>query len=160
MEKQDECCPRFDPKKWDKKIINWKDKLFIKDSMFTLFHIPFPWVIGKKILRLHKAIEKSKAFPKKDEWLLLFYDPNAFKSEMYMGTTKEIEGEINIRISGKFIARVFDGPYKAVPKFMKKMDEYLLQENKKAIKYYVHYAYCPKCSKKYGHNYMILFAKV
>lgn len=29
-----------------------------------------------------------------------------------------------------------------------------------AKKYYVHYAYCPKCEKKFGHNYMILFAEV
>ena len=26
------CCPRFNPKPWDNKIITWKDKLFIKDT--------------------------------------------------------------------------------------------------------------------------------
>ena len=40
------------------------------------------------------------------------------------------------------------------------MDDYLSKQNEKSEKYFVHYAYCPECSKKFGHNYMILFAKV
>ncbi len=47
-----------------------------------------------------------------------------------------------------------------MPKFMKLMDEYLLEKGKKAQDYYIHYAYCPKCAEKFGHNYMIMFAKV
>lgn len=40
------------------------------------------------------------------------------------------------------------------------MDSYLSEQNKKAANYYVHYAYCPKCAEKAGHNYMVLFAEV
>jgi hypothetical protein len=43
---------------------------------------------------------------------------------------------------------------------MKQMDEYLKEIWKKSEKYYVHYAYCPKCSEIVGHNYIVLFAKV
>lgn len=35
----EECCPRFDPEPWDEKVIEWKDKKFVKDHVFTLFHI-------------------------------------------------------------------------------------------------------------------------
>lgn len=48
----------------------------------------------------------------------------------------------------------------AVPKFIKQMNGYLAAQGKKAKDYYIHYAYCPKCAKKYGDNYMILFAKI
>ena len=41
-EQNEECCPEFDPAKWDKKTIVWDNKLFIKESLATFFHIPFP----------------------------------------------------------------------------------------------------------------------
>jgi len=156
----DECCPEFNPSNWDKKTLIWKNKTFIKDSMPTIFHIPFPWIIGKKIVRLCNLVVKTKVQPPKDKWLMLFHDPHAFKSELFMSVTKPVKNENNVTISGTFMTQVFDGPYKAVPKFMKKMDEYLSEKGKKAKDYYVHYAYCPKCSKKYNHNYMVLFAEI
>jgi len=93
------------------------------------------------------------------DMLLLFTDPHPFKSEMYMSVKGEVEGTHNTTMSGTFIAKVFDGPYSAAPKFMKEMDSHLKAKGKKAKKYYVHYAYCPKCSKEAGHNYQILFAE-
>jgi len=35
---KEECCPKFNPKKWDKKILNWKNKKFIKGKVFTIFY--------------------------------------------------------------------------------------------------------------------------
>ena len=159
-----QCCPKFIPKKWDKKTFVWKNKPFIKDSIPTLFHIPFPPMIGKKITRMMTLAEKSKKISsKKDEVLVLFRDPNAFRSEIYISVTGKVPNANNVKISGTFIARVYDGPYNAVPKFIKQMNEYLEKKKKKIPKnsdYVIHYAYCPKCEKKYGHNYMILFAKI
>ena len=71
-----------------------------------------------------------------------------------------MEGANNTSISGTFEAGVFDGPYDAIPKYVKEMERHLAREGKKAKDYYVHYAYCPKCAVKHGHNYMILFAQV
>ncbi len=77
-----------------------------------------------------------------------------------MGVTKPIENAENVSLTGTFEAKVFDGPYNAIPKFIKEMNKYLEEKGKKAKKYYVHYAYCPGCAKKFGHNYMILFAEI
>ena len=33
-------------------------------------------------------------------------------------------------------------------------------QGKKAGKYYFYYTSCPKCAKKYGHNYIVAFAEV
>ena len=156
-----ECCPKFNPERWDEKTFNWKEKHFIKESIPQLFHIPFPPMIGKKVTKMWKMAEESKtAPPKKEDVLLLFYDPHAFKSELYLSVTGSVPNANNVKISGTFISKIFDGPYNAIPKYVKQMDEYLVNKGKKAKKYYVHYAYCPKCAKKYGHNYMILFAEV
>jgi hypothetical protein len=106
------------------------------------------------------ASDAKKVSSKKDDILILFNDPSAFKSEIYLSVTGDVPNADNVRISGKFISKVFSGPYSDVPKFMKEMDKYLAKKDKKAKDYYIHYAYCPKCAKKYGNNYMILFAKV
>jgi len=96
----------------------------------------------------------------KEETLLLFRDPSAFRSELYLSVTGPVPGANNVNISGTFISKVFFGPYNAIPTFIKEMEEYLTTQNKKATDYYIHYAYCPKCAEKHGRNYMILFAQV
>jgi len=156
-----ECCPEFMPQKWDKKEFHWDNKKFIKDSLPTFFHMPFPPTIGKKITRMWTAVENNgAAAPDKTDTLILFRDPSAFRSEIYVAVEKEVPAENNVAVSGDFIARVFDGGYNDIPKFIKVMDQYLGQTGKKAKDYYIHYAYCPKCAKKFGHNYMIIFAQV
>jgi len=159
-----ECCPEFNPEKWDKKTFNWDEKQFIKESIPTLFHIPFPPMIGKKLTgMMNLATSVDKIYSKKDEILVLFQDPGAFRSNIYISVTGDVPGANNVKIPGKIIARVYDGPYNAVPKFIKDMNIYLETEGKKIPKddeYYIHYAYCPKCAKKYGHQYMILFARI
>lgn len=156
-----ECCPDFEVEKWDKKTFNWEHKLFLKESMTTFFHIPFPPMIGKKVMKMHFLAQKADAvIPDKSEALILFRDPSAFKSEIYYAVAKEVEGAHNTTISGSFVAGVFDGPYNSIPEYIKEMESYLKGIGQTAKDYYVHYAYCPKCAKESGHNYMILFAKV
>lgn len=157
----DECCPELQVEKWDKKSYSWDHKLFIKEYVPTFFHMPFPPMIGKRMKKMWKLVEKADAnIPDASDALILFHDPSAFKSEIFYAVTKEVEGANNTSISGTFEARVFDGPYNAIPKYVKEMETYLSGNNQKAQDYYVHYAYCPKCSKKFGHNHMILFAEV
>ena len=129
--------------------------------MSTLFHIPFPPVIGKKVTKMHTLAQNAEAaIPDRSEALILFRDPSAFKSEIYYAVTKEVAGANNTAVSGSFAARVFDGPYNSIPRFIKEMNDYLNEKGQSAKDYYVHYAYCPECAKANGHNYMILFAMV
>lgn len=156
-----ECCPKFNPEKWDQKTYNWDNKPFIKETMRTFFHIPFPPTISKKITKMCEMIRDSKkAEANHEDTLMLFHDPSAFKSEIYISVTGPVPSANNVNISGAFIGKVFAGSYDAVPKFVKQMNEYLATQGKKAKDYYIHYAYCPKCAKKYGDNYMILFALI
>jgi len=156
-----ECCPTFHPEKWDNKTHHWEKKKFIKASVPTLFHIPLPPMIGKKVTKMVKMAEDSKKLSDdKKEILLLFHDPSAFKSDLYLSVNDIVSGAVNTTLSGTYMSKVFDGAFNAVPKFIKQMDAYLAKQGKKASEYYVHYAYCPKCAKEAGHNYMVLFAEV
>jgi hypothetical protein len=163
MEEEKECCPKFNPEKWDGKTFVWENKQFIMESLHTLFHMPFPPTIGKKITKMMNLATKENKVPEdKNELLMLFRDPSAFKSEIYISVTGEVPEANNVTLSGTFIAKVYDGGFNDVPKFVKDMNQILAKEGKtvKDSDYYVHYAYCPKCAKKFGNNYMVLFAKV
>lgn len=156
-----ECCPKFSPEKWNEKTHTWENKLFIKETIPTFFHIPFPPMIGKKAALLNKLkVDAKREESNSEDALFLFRDPTPFKSELYLSVTGPVANANNVTISGKFISKVFDGGYNAVPKFIKQMNEYLASQGMKAKDYYIHYAYCPKCAQKFGNNYMILFAKV
>lgn len=155
------CCPEFEVQKLDNKTLTWEEKPFIMETIPTCFHIPFPPSIGKKIVKMMDLAGKSDACTTDlAEALILFRDPSAFRSEIYLSVTKKVEGANNTSISGTFQARVFDGKYNSIPQFIKEMDLSLKEKGLKAKDYCVHYAYCPKYAKKFGHNYLILFAQV
>jgi hypothetical protein len=73
---------------------------------------------------------------------------------------KEVPGIENIRLSGTFISKVFDGPYNAVPKWIKVMETFMAAQDKPVLKHYFYYTTCPKCAKLHGHNYVVAFAQI
>jgi len=156
--KEEICCPEINPKKWDKKAFVWKNKTFIKGDVLQIMHIPLNF--GQVITSLVSKAEKAKALPKGEYAISLSRERSPWKSELYLATTKKVSDAKNAVISGKFLSRAFDGPYNSIPAFMKEMENYLKEKGKSAETLYFYYAYCPKCSKKYSHNYIIIIAKV
>lgn len=152
------CCPEFDPTRFVEQRHVWQEKLFLQDEVRQIFHIPVN--MGKVVKRMFKKIEDAKAMPEAKDFLMLCYDPSPWRSEIYMTVNKEMPGEKTAKITGEFLSKVYDGPYNAVPKWIKDMDAYVAGKGKAVKRYYFHYAYCPKCSKKYGHNYAVAFAQV
>ncbi|MFC1647186.1 hydrolase [Patescibacteria group bacterium] len=159
-EKKDICCQEFNPVGWDGKTHFWKDKLFIKDKIPQLFHIPIPAMIGKMITKQWKKATDAGAAPDLKDFLWLSYDPSPWVSEHYIYVTKEVPDAENVMFTGNYISKVFDGPYNYAPKWMKEMDKYLKDINQTPKKYYFYFTTCPKCAKKHGHNYVVLFAQV
>ncbi|MBN1792710.1 hypothetical protein JW826_03430 [Candidatus Woesearchaeota archaeon] len=157
-DKSKTCCPRFNPKVWDKKSVVWKNKPFVQDEVRQIFHVPLG--IGKVIMRMWEKIEAGKAKPKPKDFIMLAYDPSPWRSELYMSVTKDVKDAKMARLSGTFLTKVFEGPYNNVPKWMKEMDEYVKAKKKKIVKEYFYFTTCPKCAKKYGKNYVVAFYQV
>lgn len=157
-EEQKHCCPQFYPSLWDEKTHVWHDKLFLKDTVCQFMHMPLN--IKKVIARMWQAVQKAEAAPADADFLLLAYDPSPWKSELHMTITKEIPRGENVRLSGTFLTKVFDGPYNAAPQWIKAMERYVAGQGRKVRKYYFHFTYCPTCAKAYGHNYVIVFAEL
>jgi len=152
------CCPEFHPEKFDKQTHVWTDKLFMQDSVKQFLHIPLN--IGSVIPKMVKKIEDAQAMPPAEDVLMLFNDVSPWKSELFITVSKEIPDGKMAKLSGTFISTVFEGPYQAVPKWIKETNEYIASIGKKALKLYVHYTYCPKCAKKFGRNYGVIFTQV
>jgi hypothetical protein len=155
-----ECCPKFDPAPWQEKTHEWNDKPFIRDYLPQIFHMPLPSMMGKVIGRMWKKAKDADATVGLNEFLLLAYDPSPWKSELYMNVAREVPGADNVKLSGTFISKVFDGPYSRVPAYLKEFYGYIDSVGKKAKKIYFYFTTCPKCARKYGHNYIVAFAEV
>ena len=150
------CCPRFDPKPWDEKEITWKDKLFLKDRVISIFHIPLNF--GKVIV---KNVEKIKAADALTPEPLMLSDENSlFGSDIYIAVSKEVPGAEMIKISGTFLTKVFEGSYKNMGQWIKKMRGYIKSKGKEVKRLYFFYTTCPACAKFYGKNYTVILAKV
>ena len=104
--------------------------------------------------------QEAGAAPELNDFLFLTYDPSPWKSELYLAVTKEVPTSDNVKFTGEFLSKVFDGPYNAVPKWVKEMDTYVASQGKKVKKYYFYFTTCPKCAKIYGHNYAVIFAEI
>lgn len=154
------CCPELEPLMWEEKTHQWHDKLFIKDTVPQVFHIPLPGTMNKTMMRMWKKAEQAGAAPEMRDFLMLAYDPSPWRSEFYLAVTKAVPGAENVKLTGTFISKVFDGPFQDVPKWIGQMDAEMQARGKKVIKYYFYYTTCPRCARIYGHNYVVAFGQV
>jgi len=150
------CCEPFDPAPWQEKEITWKDKIFIKDHVASFFHIPLN--MGKKIVKNMGLIEKVDA--KLPYQLMLTDEKSLWGSDIYIDVAKDVPGAQMAKISGTFLTKVFEGPYKDAGKWAQEMKNYVENKNKEIKKLYFSYTTCPKCAKAYGKNYVVLFAQI
>ena len=153
---EEECCPKFDPKPWDGKIIKWKNKKFVKDKVFTLFYMPMNF--GSVITRLMKKVEETKA--KTPDNLCLSDHTSKWNMDIYLAVNKEIPNAENVALSGNFLTKVYEGPFKDTEKWCDDFKEYAKKQNKEIKKWYMWYTTCPKCAKKYGKNYTVVLGKI
>lgn len=150
------CCEPFNPAPWQEKEIIWQDKLFVKDHVTSLFHVPLN--MGKKIVKNMSLIDKAQA--KSPCQLMLTDEKSLWGSDIYIDVSKMVPGAEMASLSGTYLTKVFEGPYQNAGKWAKEMIEYVKNKGKKLEKLYFSYTTCPKCAKAYGKNYVVLFAKV
>ena len=151
------CCPRFKPAGWDEQELHFKEKLFVKATTLSVFHIPLN--MGSVFPKTFDAIKNADANSDED-FIVLSYDVSTWKSEHFFSVIKDVPGEEMIRMTGDFITKVFEGPYKNAPKWEKEMKSFVQSRGKEAVKTYFFYTTCPKCAKYYGKNYLVAVTEI
>lgn len=150
------CCPPFDPTNWDDKIIEWYNKPFIKDKVFTIMHMPIGF--GKVMKRLDEKVRAAHATM--PDYLCLSDHTSSWNMDVYLAVDKEIPNANNVTIGGKFFSKVYEGPFQNTGKWCKNFEEEVVKKEMKIKKWYMWYTTCPKCAKKYGKNYVVILGEV
>lgn len=152
-----DCCPEFNPIPWDGKTFEWKNKKFIKDKVFTFMHMPMNF--GSVVSRMNKKIESAGSTCK--DFMALSDHTSSWNMNLYMAVEKEIPDAENVQLSGKFLSKVYEGPFQNTGKWCKDFENYASQQGFSEIKkWYMWYTTCPKCAKKYGKNYVAIIGQV
>jgi len=129
-------------------------------------HIPIGF--GKAMTRSLGVLEKADALT--EDNLVLADECSLWKTELYFAVGQDKEGQRERvaasegaqveTLSGTFRTQVFDGHYKEAESWRKQMSETLAAEGQTAQTIYAFYTTCPRCAKAYGHNYVVLLARV
>ena len=151
------CCPRFKPDNWDDQQLSFKNKLFVKVKTRSIFHIPIN--IGSVYPKTFADIKAAEAHSD-DNFVILSYDPSPWTGDHYFAVTRDVPGHQMVEITGEFLTKVFEGPYKNTPKWLKEMETYLKAKGREAKKTYFFYTTCPKCAKIYGKNYAVAVSEI
>jgi hypothetical protein len=150
------CCPRFNPEPWDEKEITFQDRLFVKDHVRSFLHIPLDF--GKVMVANMERIQQAGAVAK--EPLMLSDEKSLWGADIYIAVSKSVPGAEMARISGSFLTKVFEGPYKNAGAWAKEMRAYVKSKARELKKLYFFYTTCPKCAQYYGKNYTVLLAEL
>lgn len=149
-----DCCALPNIADWDKKVISFDNQKFIR--MYTKSFLYVPLNMSKIMTALQKTADDVAATMAPTEALILSRDISPWKAEQLYGVSKSVDGADNITLDGTFITKVYEGPYKNAGKWLKDLQAYAKELQKKVDKTYLFYTTCPKCAKHYGKNYVIV----
>jgi hypothetical protein len=151
-----ECCPKFDPAPWDDKTFRWDKKMFVKDRVFTLFHVPLNF--GQVMTRLIGKVERAGAMT--PEAMCLSDHISKWTMDVYLAVGKPVDGAENVTLSGQFLSKVYEGDFKQTGTWCEAFGRFAASKGVAVKKLYTWYTTCPKCAKKYGKNYVTLVAEI
>ena len=152
----EECCPPFDPAPWENKIIEWDNKKFIKDKVQTFFFMPVTF--GKMMKRLDEKTRSAGVTIQ--DGICLSDHTSKWNMDLYLAVEKVVPGCENTTISGKFFSKVYEGPFRDTGKWCKDFESVATGKGMKIKKWYMWYTTCPKCTKKYGKNYVVILGQI
>jgi len=153
---ENECCPKFDPKSWNGKVLKWRNKKFVKGKVATFLHMPLNF--GSVITKLNKKVEEANA--NVPDWLCLSDHTSKWSMNLYLAVDKDVPDVENTTLSGNFLSKVYEGPFKDTGKWCQDFEAYAKSKKLSIKKWYMWYTTCPKCAKKYGKNYVAIICEV
>lgn len=152
------CCAIPDVAPWSDQEITFEKQQFIR--MHTRSFLFVPLNMGKVMKSLCQTATDAGASLPAEETLILSRDISPWKAEQLYAVSHPVDGADNVTLSGTFLTKVFEGPYKNAKDWYKTLQNYAIDKGKIVQETYFCYTTCPKCAKRYGNNYVIGLAKV
>lgn len=151
------CCPIFNPDPWNEKTFEFDEMLFAKASTKSFLHIPLN--MGRVFTDAQGAIDTAKG-NLESGYLILSQERSSWSADHYFRVNKEVPTLETVKMTGTFMTKTFDGPFKDVPKFLRETEAWIESQGHKMKESFIFYTTCPKCAKHYGHNHMVFFGRI
>ena len=116
-----------------------------------------PFGFGKVMRALDRQVRNAGATM--PDRLCLSDHTSKWNMDVYLAVDKAIPDAQNVTLSGKFLCKVYEGPYKDTGKWCKDFEFFAKSKDQTIKKWYMWYTTCPKCAKKYGKNYVVFLGK-
>ena len=156
MNAEKECCPKFDPAPWQERRVALDGKKFVRDRVRSFLRIPLNF--GAVMARNMAAIQAAGAEP--PNMLVLSDENSLWGADVYLEVSQDVPGLRMATIPGTFLAQAYEGPYRDVPKWIADLKRRIADKGKSLRRLLFFYTTCPKCARKYGRNYVVLFGQI
>lgn len=150
------CCTLIDPEQWDGREFTFDERLFAKARTRGVFHIPLN--MGSVMAEAQAKIDAADARP--DDFLVLSSEDSPWHADHLFAVSKPVPEMETVRLSGRFLAKVFEGPYRNAPTWLEQLGALAAERGETALASYLFYTTCPSCAKEYGKNYVVGFVQV
>ena len=154
------CCPRFSPEGWDGRRLSFHKKPFIRATTRSMLHVPLD--MGRVFGRVQKRIKAAGGYDA-DDLIVLSRDLSPWRAEHLFSASVPVPGEERVLLSGEYITRVFEGPYRDARVWHAEMESEARAAGVPGgmrDEIYFFYTTCPKCAKTYGKNYVVGVARI
>ncbi|WP_068109524.1 hydrolase [Tropicimonas marinistellae] len=146
------CCPKFNPDGWDGAELHFENKPFLRAQTRSAMHIPLN--IGKVFARVDAHMKDAGGWDTSN-MIILSRDISPWKSEHFFSTDETVADEEMTTLTGDFVTKVFEGPYKDARHWIEEMRKIAAERGKEPKEIFFFYTTCPKCAKHYGKNYVV-----
>ncbi len=155
------CCAIPDIAQWDNHTIEFTHEPFIALETKSVFHIPLN--MAHVMTELNETAAAAGVTPPPEQILILSRDLSPWKTQHLYRVTQPIRGVEtieNVELTGKFLTRVFEGPYQNAKDWANELQNTAREHRREAQEIYFFYTTCPSCAEHYGKNYVIGFARI
>lgn len=152
------CCAIPNISAWQDTELQFDNKQFIKMQTRSFMFVPLN--MGRVMTAMNKTATYANALMPPEQGMVLSRDLSPWRAEQLYAVSKVVEGADNVTLSGKFLAKVFEGPYQNAKHWYEDMLDMAKKRGDTVEATYFFYTTCPKCAKHYGKNYTIGLAKV
>ena len=150
------CCPKFNPEGWDGQELHFREKTFLRAETSSAMHVPLN--MERVFERVHGKMVAAGAYDPAN-CIVLSRDLSPWRAEHLFSVAAEVPGEETVRLTGDYITKVFEGPYRNAKDWHAEMATAAREKGAKRDEVYFFYTTCPKCAKAYGKNYVVGIAR-
>jgi hypothetical protein len=152
------CCAVPDIESWDRQVIHFDEKPFIRMTTRSVLHVPLN--MASVMTAIQKAAEVAGASMPPADVMCLSHYLSPWRAEQLFAVSRPVEGVENVVLTGDFAARVVEGPFSDAHAWADAACDYAAEVGRKPKDVYFFYTTCPACASHYRKNYVIALARL